>query len=292
MAAAQAGWALRLWQVTGALDADAARLPNMFAFAVTVEAAMVAVGVYGMQAIRSVRFAVARLMVAVMLGIILLSLVFFVVPPVSFWRSSLLYAMWLGLIAMTVVRILARDLLGGERFKRRVMVLGAGARAARIEALANSSNAGFAAVGFVAMNDGAVAVSQAVNRDAIPSLPDHLLGLGAGEVVLALEERRNALPLNDLLKIKTTGVQVHDFSSFIERETGRVDLDSLNPSWLIFSDGFSAGQRLSRIAKRLFDVAASLLLLLLTFPLIALTALAVVLESKGPAFYRQRRVGL
>jgi sugar transferase (PEP-CTERM system associated) len=131
-----------------------------------------------------------------------------------------------------------------------------------------------------------------VNRADIASLPDHLLKLGAGEVVLALEERRNALPLNDLLRIKTTGVHIHDFSSFLERETGRVDLDSLNPSWLIFSDGFSAGQRLSSIAKRLFDVAASLLLLLLTLPLIALTALAVKLESRGPAFYRQRRVGL
>ena len=292
MVAAQAGWAIRLWQMSGTFDADAARLPNMFAFALSVETAMVAVGVYGMQAIRSVRLAVARLMVAVMLGIILLSLIFFIAPPVSFWRSSLLYAMWLALLAMTLVRVLARDLLGGERFKRRVMVLGAGPRATRIEALAGSSGAGFAVVGFVGMNDGPVAVASAVNRDAIPSLPDHLLSLGAGEVVLALEERRNALPLNDLLKIKTTGVLVHDFSSFLERETGRVDLDSLNPSWLIFSDGFSAGQRISRFAKRLFDVAASLALLLLTLPLIALTALAVVLESKGPAFYRQRRVGL
>jgi uncharacterized Fe-S cluster-containing protein len=59
-------------------------------------------------------------------------------------------------------------------------------------------------------------------------------------VVLALEERRNALPLKDLLRIKTKGVHVNDFSSFIERETGRVDLDTVNPSWLIFSDGFSS----------------------------------------------------
>ncbi len=73
---------------------------------------------------------------------------------------------------------------------------------------------------------------------------------------------------------------------------GRVDLDSLNPSWLIFSDGFSAGRRLSSWGKRLFDILASLLLLLLTWPLILLTAIAVKLESRGPAFYRQRRVGL
>ncbi|HEV7660891.1 MAG TPA: exopolysaccharide biosynthesis polyprenyl glycosylphosphotransferase, partial [Allosphingosinicella sp.] len=92
--------------------------------------------------------------------------------------------------------------------------------------------------------------------------------------------------------IKTTGVEVRDFSSFIERETGRVDLDSLNPSWLIFSDGFSAGRRLSSAAKRLFDIVVSTLLLVIFGPVILLTALAVKLESKGPAFYRQRRVGL
>jgi sugar transferase (PEP-CTERM system associated) len=293
MVSAEAGWMLRLWQVAGEFDADASRLPNMLAFAAALQVAMVAVGVYGVPALRSVRFAIARLMVALALGILLLSVLFFIVPPVAFWRSSLLYATWFALIGMVAVRIALRDLLGGERFKRRVMVLGAGPRAGRIEALARGSGAGFAVVGFVGMNDGPAALAaQAVNRADIRSLPDHLLALGASEVVLALEERRNALPLNDLLKIKTTGVQVHDFSSFLERETGRVDLDSLNPSWLIFSDGFSAGRRMSGIAKRLFDLAASALLLALTFPLIAATALAVKLESKGPAFFRQRRVGL
>jgi sugar transferase (PEP-CTERM system associated) len=292
MLAALAGWALRLWQLAGAFDVDAARLPNMLVFACTLQAAMVAVGVYGPEAIRSVRFAIARLLVAVMLGIILLSLLFFLVPPVSFWRSSLLYAMWFGVLSLALVRVALRDVLGSERFKRRILVLGAGARAERIEALAARPGAGFAVVGFVGMNDGAPVVAASVNRNEIASLPDHLLARGAGEVVLALEERRNALPLNDLLRIKTTGVAVHDFSSFLERETGRVDLDSLNPSWLIFSDGFSAGQRLSGIAKRLFDVAVSLLILALTAPLVLVTALAIKLESRGPAFFRQRRVGL
>jgi len=292
LGSAQAGWALRLWQVAGEFDADAARLPNMLAFAGALQAAMVAVGVYAVPALRSVRFAIARLIVAVALGILLLSLVFFVVPPVSFWRSSLLYATWFALIGMTLVRVALRDLLGGERFKRRVMVLGAGARAGRIEALARSNGAGFCVVGYIGMNDGPAAVAGGVNRADVTSLPGHLLSLGASEVVLALEERRNALPLNDLLKIKTTGVQVHDFSSFLERETGRVDLDSLNPSWLIFSDGFSSGRRLSGVAKRLFDILASLILLAFTFPLILASALAIVLESRGPAFFRQRRVGL
>ena len=291
MLAAEAGWTVRLWQIEGELDPSAARLPSLFAFAFALQAAMIAVGVYGVQALQSVRFATARLVAAVAVGIILLSLLFFLIPPVSFWRSSLLYATAFALAALVVARALLRDLLGGETFRRRVLVLGSGPRAARIEALARQRGAGFAVVGFVGMNDGPAAVEGAANRDSIPSLPDHLLRLRAGEVVLALEERRNALPLNDLLRIKTTGVEVRDFSSFLERETGRVDLDSLNPSWLIFSDGFSAGRRLSSIAKRLFDVGTSLVILVAAAPLIALAALAVKLESRGPAFFRQRRVG-
>lgn len=290
--AAEAGWLLRLWQVGVDAGDRGGRVANMLVFAGTLQAAMVAVGVYGAPALQSVRFATARLVVAVALGIILLSLLFFVFPPVAFWRSSLLYATWIALFLMVASRTLLRGLLSGARFKRRVMVLGAGARAARIEELTRREGAGFVVVGFVSMNDGPPAVANAANRDDIASLPAHLLRLGAGEVVLALEERRNALPLNDLLRIKTTGVEVHDFSSFIERETGRVDLDSLNPSWLIFSDGFSAGRRLSSWGKRLFDVAVSLVLLLLAAPLIAVTALLVKLESAGPAFFRQRRVGL
>ena len=291
LAAAEAGWMLRLWQLEGEVDPSAARLPNIVAFALVMQAAMVAVGVYAVQALQSVRFALARLLVATALGILLLSLTFFLFPPVSFWRSSLLYATLAALAAMILARLLLREVLGGKRFRRRVLVLGAGARAARIEALARREGAGFGVVGFVAMNDGPAAVAGAVNREALASLPDHLLRLGAGEVVLALEERRNALPLNDLLRIKTTGVAVHDFSTFLERETGRVDLDSLNPSWLIFSDGFSAGRRLSSIGKRLFDVAASLVLLVVAAPLILVAALAVKLESEGPALFRQRRIG-
>jgi sugar transferase (PEP-CTERM system associated) len=290
--AAEAGWSLRLWQLGGDVDPEVARLPSLAAFAAALQVAMVAVGVYSMDALQSLRFAIARLLVAVMLGIILLSLLFFVFPPVSFWRSSLLYAMWIGLLALAIVRLALKDLLGGERLKRRVLVLGDGPRAARIEALAASRGTGFSVVGFVGMNDGARAVAQSVNRADLASLPDHLLTLGASEVVLAMEERRNSLPLNDLLRIKTTGVAVRDFSSFLERETGRVDLDSLNPSWLIFSDGFSAGRRLSSVGKRLFDVVVSSLILVLAAPLILGAALAVKLESKGPAFFRQRRVGL
>ena len=173
-----------------------------------------------------------------------------------------------------------------------MLVLGAGHRADRLRKLSERPESGFVIVGFVAMTESEPVVEEAISRSAIHNLTRYVENLGVSEVVLALEERRNSLPLSDLLRIKTTGVHVNDFSSFIERETGRIDLDTVNPSWLIFSDGFSSGRAISSAAKRLFDIAASSLLLVLAAPIIAVFALLVKLDSKGPAFYRQTRVGL
>jgi lipopolysaccharide/colanic/teichoic acid biosynthesis glycosyltransferase len=217
---------------------------------------------------------VPRLFVAISLAVLGLALIFFLVPAITFWRSNLLYAMLLALAGLGIVRLTFGKTLAAEMFKRRVLVLGAGPRAARLGRMAARPGSGFRIAGYVSMNDGPVVVDGAVNRSAIANLPDHIVALKADEVVLALEERRNALPLNDLLRVKTTGVHVNDLSSFFERETGRVDLDSLNPSWLIFSDGFSSGRRLSSMGKRLFDILVSALILLITAPLIGITALA------------------
>ena len=292
LVAAEAGWMLRIWQIGGDALPNGARLLQLMTFAVTLQLAMVGVGAYGPEALRSPRFAAARLCVAVTLGILFLSTLFFLIPAIAFWRSNLLYAMIFALFGLMVLRLMLGGTLGSEAFKRRVLILGAGPRAARVESLAARHGAGFVIVGYVGMNDGATAVPNAVNRADIANLAAYVVRLGASEVVLALEERRNALPLQDLLRVKTTGVHVNDLSSFLERETGRVDLDSVNPSWLIFSDGFSAGRRVSSAAKRLFDLAVSAILLLGSAPLVLLTALLVKLESRGPAFFRQKRVGL
>jgi sugar transferase (PEP-CTERM system associated) len=291
LTAAEAGWVLRIWQLDSNLTSVTDRIPQLLSFAVALQCAMVAVGVYGVEALQSLRFAAARLLVAISLGVILISMLFFLFPSLTLWRSNSAYAMGFAIVLLILVRAIFGGMLGGEAFKRRVLILGAGARAARLRLLSERPGSGFVIVGHVAMNDGPVRVAEAINRNDIASLGEHVVKLNASEVVLALDERRNALPLADLVRIKTTGVHVNEISTFLERETGRVDLDSVNPSWLIFSDGFSSGRRLSGVAKRLFDICASLLLLVLAAPLIALTALVVKLESKGPAFFRQARVG-
>jgi len=291
-AAAEAAWSLRAWQIGMGETPLGDRWAPLATFAVALQTAMIAVGVYGPESLQSLRFAAARLLVAISLGVIFISMLFFLFPGTTLWRSNSLYAMGIAFVALMTARLVLGGLLGSAAFKRRLLVLGAGERAARVEALANVPGAGFLVAGYVGMNDGPTMVPRAINRDAIPSLADHVVSVNASEVVLALQERRNAMPLTDLLRIKTTGVHVNELSSFLERETGRVDLDSVRPSWLIFSDGFSSGQRLSSAAKRLFDIVVALLLLVLTAPIMAIAAIAVKLESKGPALYRQTRVGL
>ena len=290
--AGEVGYTIRMEQLLLAITPIQMRIPQLLTFAASVEMAMIAVGVYGAGALQSLRYATARLLVAISLGVIFLSVIYFFVPAATFWRSNLLYSMGIAAILLIALRILVGKLIGGQAFKRRVVVLGAGARAARLKALAQTPGAGFVVVGYISMSEPARIIPEAIARDAIYNLADHVVLLNASEVVLALEERRNALPLKDLLRIKTTGVHVNEISTFLERETGRVDLQSVNPSWLIFSDGFSSGRMLSSVFKRLFDIVASVLLLTLTLPLIIATAIAIKLESKGPAFYRQRRVGL
>ncbi|HCB76982.1 MAG TPA: sugar transferase [Sphingomonas bacterium] len=292
IAAAEFGWQWRIHQLDFDLEPVSTRIPQLLSFAGSLMLAMVAVGAYSPKALTSMRFATARLIVAVSLGTIFLSVVFFFVPTLTFWRSNLLYAMGAALVLMFVLRLLIGKTLGGQVFKRRVVVLGAGPRAERIKALGRQPGSGFVVVGYVSMSEANRVIPEAIARDAIYNLADHVVLLNASEVVLALEERRNALPLKDLVRIKTTGVHVNEISTFLERETGRVDLDSVNPSWLIFSDGFSSGRMFSSAFKRLFDIGASLLLLVLTLPLVLVTAIVVKLDSKGPAFYRQRRVGL
>ena len=292
LGAAEAGWILRARQIGMDVEEITTRAAPLLSFALSIQTAMIAVGVYGTEALQSIRFALARLLVAISLGVIFLSVMHFLLPDLTLWRSNSLYAMGLAVMLLLAVRLLLGSMLGGEAFKRRLVVLGAGNRANRIRELEQRKGSGFLVVGYIAMNDGAQIIPEAINRSAIYNLADFVVRLGASEVVLALEERRNALPLSDLLRIKTTGVHVNEISTFLERETGRVDLDSVNQSWLIFSDGFSAGRRLSSIAKRLFDVIASSILLLLTGPVILIAAILVKLDSKGPAFYRQQRVGL
>jgi sugar transferase (PEP-CTERM system associated) len=115
---------------------------------------------------------------------------------------------------------------------------------------------------------------------------------GIDEIVVAVREQRGGvMPMDQLLMCRTRGIKILDLAAFYERSHAEVPVDSLKASWLVYGDGFVQGPA-RRIAKRSFDVASSALLLLIASPVMLLTALAIKLDSRGPVFYRQERVGL
>jgi lipopolysaccharide/colanic/teichoic acid biosynthesis glycosyltransferase len=112
------------------------------------------------------------------------------------------------------------------------------------------------------------------------------------EIVVAVDDRRTSFPIDDLLDCRMKGIDVRDVPTFLERETGKISLELITPSWLIFSDGFRRST-LSVYTKTAFDMAASSVLFLLTLPVMILTAIAIKLDNgwKAHVLYRQVRVG-
>ncbi|KQX20742.1 MULTISPECIES: TIGR03013 family XrtA/PEP-CTERM system glycosyltransferase [unclassified Sphingomonas] len=288
---AEAGWVLRLRQIGADPGSVWHRLPQLLTFALAIQAPMIGVGVYAAESLQAFRFAAARLLVAISLGVIMISVLHFISPELTLWRSNSLYSMVLAVVLLLMVRVLLGGLVSGDMFKRRVLLLGAGRRAKRVADLERRAGSSFVIVGCVDMKDAPPQIETAIARTDVESLAGLVDEAKANEVVLALDERRNTVPVDALLRLKTTGVHVTDISDFLERETGRIDLDTVRPSSLIFSDGFSSGRELSMVLKRGFDLLLSAALLILAAPIVLVTAMLVKLDSPGPAFYRQVRVG-
>ena len=130
--AAELAWVIRARQIDMFVDPAVTRLVPLVSFALSLQFAMIAVGVYGVDSLQSLRFASARLLVAICLGVIFLSVVYFAIPGATLWRSNSLYAMGIAYVFLVAVRALLGKALGSETFKRRVLVLGAGQRADRL----------------------------------------------------------------------------------------------------------------------------------------------------------------
>jgi len=267
-------------------------LPQAITFATVFTLTMFALGLYNKDHVRDIGTVLTRIVFSFFFGFVALSFLFYVYPDLAIWRSALAIAIAGSVVGLMVVRWLHLRFADLEAFKRRTLVLGVGEKAAKLEALERSSQAqSFTCVGFVPLSDKESKIQATENIWGNMSLPDLAKEQDVEEIVVAIDERRGGMPVKALLECKLQGIMVTDFSTFWERENGKMDLDALYPSWLIFSDGFVGGWFQS-IVKRAFDVLASLLLLLFSLPVLVFAAIAIKLESRGPVLYRQERVGL
>ena len=210
------------------------------------------------------------------------------------WRWVLLIpSLWL--LCILVTRTIFSRVSRTGVLRRRVLILGQGPRASQLRDLAKERfGAYFLPVAQIGLQEkspvtsvGAIQLKERVDSlDLLATARE----VNASEIVIASEDRRG-LPVHQLLQCKLSGIRVTDYVDFYERESGRVDLTALRPSWFIFSDGFRTGPVVEGL-KRTFDIVLALLTLILVFPIIALTAVAIKLEGTGPILYRQDRVGL
>ena len=194
-----------------------------------------------------------------------------------------------------VVRKVFVTAFNTDLLRNRILVLGSGPQAAKLlELNRQQHNCHFVVAGVVRLAD------EAVDNQVVQTLPAEVVSTRhallnyvreahVDEIVVATREKRG-LPVRHLLECRFAGVRVTDYATFWERESGQIDLEELQPSWLIFSDGFKTSRRRDAV-KRAFDVLVSLTFLLFTLPLTLLTAVLIKLDSKGPVFYRQERVG-
>ncbi len=266
-------------------------LPRGIIYVLVFLSAMLAVGMYRRRHFASFADTIIRLSVGIFLSLAALSVIFYVFPFIIIWRAIFLPATSTAFIALLATRFFALRVMHFHQLKRRIMVIGVCKRAARIEALERERQAlGFVTVGYVPLGEKDVRVSRSKimsNNKPLADLPAHHL---VNEVVVAADEKRGRLPMRELMDWRSQGVMITNFETFHERETGAVELNSLNWGWFVFTDGFRNGVW-RQASKRGIDIAASLSLLILFLPLIACTAVAIWLESRGPVILRQTRIG-
>ncbi len=263
-------------------------------FASVIFLSMAALGGYRTNLRMSVLGLLARQTVAFVLGGIGLAMGYYIVPQAYVGRGVLAIALLFAFVAVAMFRLLFMRLVEVEAFKRRVLILGAGQRAAQIHngMRRRSDRHSFSIIGYLPCQSETVVVPENLVLPRADSLDALVARERIDEIVVGVDDRRGALPMGELLECRQAGITITDLTTFFEREAGHLQLSMLDPSWLVFSHGFNASP-MHLIAKRGFDLVAASVILLLFWPLVALTILAIRLESGAgqPFLYRQERVG-
>jgi len=201
-----------------------------------------------------------------------------------------------GLMGLLAARLVYGALLGARALPK-LLILGTGSRATRIAREFDTPKARYKIAGFVGnalQSVGKTLTGPERDGPKVLGTYDELEGILAFElpssIVVAEEDRRNSLPMETLLRHKLAGGRVYDAASFLEETLGKIPLEGLPPSWFVFSEGFREGP-IHSFLRRVLEVVIAILLLIISLPLCLLAALLIKIESKGPVFFRQERVG-
>ena len=234
----------------------------------------------------------ARAFVVLLMALPLSYVIFGLLPERFADRSSIQMSMMAGVSALILRRAYLTHSSAALARRTRILIFGAGPAAKVVGETLRTADPNADIVGYVAgpnEKDPAVPLSQILAlQDTLPSMAQKL---GVDEIVVALTERRaGSMPLRQLLDCRVTGTKVYDLNTHFEKTLGQIRIDFLSASWLIFGDGFDQGTWRTAV-KRIFDIFCATCLCLLTAPVMLVAAVLIKMESKGPALYRQERVG-
>jgi sugar transferase (PEP-CTERM system associated) len=266
--------------------------PRALVFGVVMVVCLLAFGLYSARQRARAFGIVVRICAAILAGIVVTVVAWYVAPGMRIGRGVMLIASVTSLVAIALTRTTYSRMVPEDVFKRRVLVYGSGQGASAIAELRRRSDRrGFTLVGYIKA-DGETRTLPITTLDASLGLYQLCERYDVDEVVVAMDDRRRSFPLRDLLECRLAGVDVTELLTFLERETGRVRIDVLNPSWLIFGPGFRRDP-LRLFSSRMLDVVASVVILTFSLPVMMLTAIAILIEDgwRSPVFYRQARVG-
>jgi len=237
---------------------------------------------------------VLRMLQALGLAWIALAITFYALPQTMIGRGVSLISLPLALLMMIGWRLAIHWVLGHPELGERILIVGSGPFAVEIarETLGRP-DAGFRVVGFV--DSDPQLVGKSLINPKVIGLTSELASLVKNQsidrLVVAIGDRRGQFPTHELLRLSLSGdVSIEESASFYERLTGRVLLDMIRPSWLIFS---SRGRRarLNEFGRAVMNRTVALIGALLSLPVAIITALLVKLDSRGPVLYKQERVG-
>ena len=261
------------------------------AYAGAMLIAMISVGLYQ----RGLPFSaglLVRIGLSFLIANVAMSVVFYTFPDLAVWRGVMAFAMLFTFAGVLGLRTLFFRLTHAEEQSNTVLVLGTGRQAQMIADL-EPQQPGFRVVGYIPVNEQETDIPAERWLPHDRRLSDLVLDHEVDEIVIAPDDRRLRLPVDEILDCKMSGTMVLDLLSFFEKETSRIKLDVLQPSWIFFSDGFHLGG-LAQYSKRVLDLTVASIIFLITWPLMLLVALAILIESggRGPVLFHQVRVGL
>ncbi|MFC6669035.1 TIGR03013 family XrtA/PEP-CTERM system glycosyltransferase [Marinobacterium aestuariivivens] len=258
---------------------------------------MAAMGLYRSQQRGTSSEQAARIFLSFTLASIAEGVIFSIGPMTELQPKVVFMALGLSFITVCTLRYLFNKLHTTDLFKHRVLVLGTGERANFIQdrLRRTSDRKGFNLLGYIRIEGDTPCVPPEYQLSVdLRHLVDFAGRHGVKELVLAADKHQDHLPMHELHECRLAGINVIDIASFIERESGKIPLRMMPPSWMAYGQGYRIGRQFVRMGKRLFDILISLLLLMLVWPIMLMTALLIRLEGGrgSPVLYQQTRVGL